>query len=156
MTLLAKFASFQTGFPGGTIVKDLLLMQEIWGQSKESGRPREGQQPTPRELLPGKSLGQRSLTGYLGSQRVGHHLATEHDGQSKVVNSFAALWWSFICLRGDSLAGTPDISWSFQMPFPANKGALSNIVTMITNSQRFPSPLLGPSPKKPFVLAGFL
>ena len=88
MTLLAKFASFQTGFPGGTIVKDHLLMQRYgvnpWVRKTPWRRP---WQPTPI-FLPGKSLGQRSLTGYLGSQRVGHDLATERDGQSKSCEQF--------------------------------------------------------------------
>ena len=33
-------------------------------------------QPTP-VFLPGKTHGQRSLAGYMGSQRIGHYLSTK-------------------------------------------------------------------------------
>ena len=57
-----------SGLPGSSVVKNLLLMQEIQKtqvRSLGSGRfpGRRKWQPTP-EFLPGKSHGQRSLAGY--------------------------------------------------------------------------------------------
>ena len=76
------------GFPPGSGVKNLLAVQE-------SGRShgfdpwvgkipwRRNWQPTP-VFLPGESHGQRSLMGYIqsmGSQRVGHDLASKQQQQ---------------------------------------------------------------------------
>ena len=41
MTLLTKFAPFQIGFPGGTIVKDPAANAEIWVQSVSQEDPLE-------------------------------------------------------------------------------------------------------------------
>jgi len=55
---------FYWGFPGGSVIKNLLLMQEMCVQSLGQGDPwRREWQPTPG-VLPGKSHGQRSLVGY--------------------------------------------------------------------------------------------
>ena len=146
MTLLAKFASFQTGFPGGTIVKDHLLMQRYgvnpWVRKTPWRRP---WQPTPI-FLPGKSLGQRSLTGYLGSQRVGHNLATEHDGQSKSCEQFRCSLVKFpLSERWDFV--DPDISfWSFQMLFSQLR--FCQIRYQGSSILRFPSHSLYFSPEK--------
>ena len=52
------------GFPGGSVVKNQSAKQEIWVQSLGQEDPLEKKmQPTP-VFLPGKSHGQRSLTGY--------------------------------------------------------------------------------------------
>ena len=63
--------------PVAQMVKNPPAMWETWVQSLGWRRAR---QPTP-VFLPGESHGQRSLVGYvwsMGSQRVGHNLATEH------------------------------------------------------------------------------
>ena len=52
------------GFPGGSVIKNLPAMQEIWVRSLVWKVPwRRTWQPTP-VLLPGESHGQRSLAGY--------------------------------------------------------------------------------------------
>ena len=63
------------GFPGGSVVKNLLAMQEV---QRRGFHPwvrkipwRRAWQPTP-VFLPGESHGQRSLYGSIGAQRVGH------------------------------------------------------------------------------------
>ena len=67
------------GFPGGSVVKNLLVKQETWFnpwiQTIAWGRKL---QPTP-VFLPGKSHGRRSLMGYrpLGHKRVRHNLGTK-------------------------------------------------------------------------------
>ena len=50
------------GFPGGSVVKNLPVMQETWIQSLGQEDPLENWQPIP-VLLPRKSHGQRSLVG---------------------------------------------------------------------------------------------
>ena len=50
------------GFPGGSVVKNLPVMQETWIQSLGQVDPLENWQPIP-VLLPRKSHGQRSLVG---------------------------------------------------------------------------------------------
>ena len=67
------------GFPGGSVVKNRLPIQEKWvrslGWEDPLGRKR---QPAP-VFLPGKSHAQRSLEGYSpwGCKRVRHDLATK-------------------------------------------------------------------------------
>ena len=64
------------GFPGGSVVKNLPVMQEVqenpvqslgWEDSLE-------EEMVTRSSLPGESHGQRSLVGYspIGSQKVRH------------------------------------------------------------------------------------
>ena len=53
-----------TCFPGGSVVKNLLAMQEPWVQSLGQKDALEEEMATHSSILPGKSHGQRSLTGY--------------------------------------------------------------------------------------------
>ena len=69
------------GFPGGSVVKNPLAMQETWVRSLGQEDPwRRKWQPTP-VFLPGKSHGHRSLAGYSpwGHKTVGHDLATNNN-----------------------------------------------------------------------------
>ena len=55
------------GFPGGSVVKNLLAMQEpqeMWVRSLGCENPLEKERATPPVFFPGKSHGQRSLEGY--------------------------------------------------------------------------------------------
>ena len=63
---------------GGSVVKNLLVMQEMWVGSLGWKDPwRRKWQPTPVSLL-GKSHGQRSLAGYMTwSCKVGYNLVTK-------------------------------------------------------------------------------
>ena len=67
------------GFPGGSAVKNLPTMQEIWVQFLGLEDYLEKEIPTP-VFLPEKSHGQRGLMGYSPwcHKRVGHDLATTH------------------------------------------------------------------------------
>jgi len=57
-------AHTSTGFAGGSVVKNLPVMQETWVQSLGGKIPwRRAWQPSPA-LLPGESHGQRNLVGY--------------------------------------------------------------------------------------------
>ena len=61
------------GFPGGSVVKKLPVMQEIWVQSLDQKDPWiSNWQPTP-VFLPGKSHGQRNLA------EIVHGAARESD-----------------------------------------------------------------------------
>ena len=52
-------------------------MKEMWIQTLGQEDPLEKKmQPTP-VFLPGESHGQKSLVGYMGSQRTRHDLATK-------------------------------------------------------------------------------
>ena len=59
--------TLKPGFPGGSVVKNLLAIQETqetWVRSLGiEDNPEKGMQPTP-VFLPEKSNGQRSLAGY--------------------------------------------------------------------------------------------
>ena len=52
------------GFPGGSVIKNCLLMKETCVQSLVGKDPLEKEMATTPVLLPGKSHGQRSLVGY--------------------------------------------------------------------------------------------
>ena len=53
------------GFLGGSVVKNLPIMQEMWVQSLHQEGPLEEEMATHSSILvPGKSHGQMSLTGY--------------------------------------------------------------------------------------------
>ena len=52
-------------------------MQEVQGQSLGREDPLEKEWRLTPVFLPGKSHGQRSLVGSMGSQRVRHNLATK-------------------------------------------------------------------------------
>ena len=69
---------FILGFPGSSLVKNWPAMQETWVPWVRKSPWRRKWQPTP-VFLPGKSCGQRSLTGYspCGHERVKHDLVTE-------------------------------------------------------------------------------
>ena len=64
LTLLCKFSYLIVGFPGGAVVKNLPVMQEMlvtflgWEDTLK-----KEWEPTP-VFLPGKSHGQRSLVSY--------------------------------------------------------------------------------------------
>ena len=63
------------GFSGGSVVKNLPVMQEMW-----VGRiPRRGKWQLTPVFLPGKFYGQRSLVGYSpwGLKKVRHDLVTK-------------------------------------------------------------------------------
>ena len=63
------------------MVKNLLSVQEIWVLSLGRKYPLGGNGSPLPVFLPGTSHGQRSLVGsqaFMGSQRVGYDLATEH------------------------------------------------------------------------------
>ena len=71
------------GFPGGSGVKNLRHRFDLWVRTILWRR----KQATTSVFLPGKSHGQRSLAGYIqsmGSQRVGHYLATKQQQYSIV------------------------------------------------------------------------
>ena len=72
------------GFPSGSVVKNLLLMQEMQVYPWIRNIPwRRNWQPTP-VFLPGKSHGQRSLAGYSswGSKKVRDDLVTTQQQRS--------------------------------------------------------------------------
>ena len=73
--VLAFLKSVNWGFPSGSVVKNLPVMQETWAEKIPWRRK---WQPTP-VFLPGKSHGQRSLAGYSpwGHRRVAHDLVTK-------------------------------------------------------------------------------
>ena len=52
------------GFPGGTVVKNLLAMQGIWVRSLGWEDLLEEEMATHSSLLAGKSHGQSTLVGY--------------------------------------------------------------------------------------------
>ena len=58
-------------------VKNPPAMQETWVQSLLWEDPLEKEMQTTPLLLPGESHGQKSLVGYMGSQRIGHDLVTK-------------------------------------------------------------------------------
>ena len=63
--LLFLIVMVSIGFLGGSVVKNLLAMHEMWVQSLGWEDPwRRKWQPTP-VFLPGESHGQRSLEGYV-------------------------------------------------------------------------------------------
>jgi len=51
------------GFPGGSAVKNLPAMQEMWIGSPNQEAPLEEDTATHSSILPGESHGQRSLAG---------------------------------------------------------------------------------------------
>ena len=52
------------GFPGGTVIKTLLAMQESQVQSQSGDDSLEKETAIYSSILPGESHGQRSLAGY--------------------------------------------------------------------------------------------
>ena len=72
-------------FPGGSVIKNLPAIQEMWVRSlgREGSLERQWQ-PTP-VFLPGESHGQRILVRYStrGRTRVGHNLGTKQKQQQK-------------------------------------------------------------------------
>ena len=82
------------GFPGGSVVKNLLANAGDWSLISGSGRfPGEGNgNPTPISL-PGKSHGQKSLEGYSswGLKRVGCNLATKQQADSSLLQQLKRL-----------------------------------------------------------------
>ena len=78
------------GFPGGSVVKNPLPMQEMQVQSLGWEGPRRRKRPSISVFLPGKSHGQRSLVGYSpwGRERVGCNLATKQlSNTDRLLNS---------------------------------------------------------------------
>ena len=78
-----KQSSIHTGFPGVSIVKNCLPLQETqetWVQSLSWEDPLEEEMAAHSSILARRIHGQRSLEGYslMGLQRVRHELATEH------------------------------------------------------------------------------
>ena len=61
------------GFPGGSYGKESPAMQGAWVQSLGREDALEEGMGTQSPFLPGESHGQRSLAGYVRSQRVGHN-----------------------------------------------------------------------------------
>ena len=59
--VLRACESYQEGFPGGSLVKNLPPQQETWVQSLGREDPLEEEMATHPVFLPGKSHGQRSL-----------------------------------------------------------------------------------------------
>ena len=55
---------FKKGFPGGSVVKNPLAMQEMWVPSLGQEDPREEGMAFTPVYLPGESHGQRTLVGY--------------------------------------------------------------------------------------------
>ena len=52
------------GFPGSSVVKNVLAMQETWVRSLGQEDPLEQEMATHSRILAGKFHGQRSLAGY--------------------------------------------------------------------------------------------
>ena len=52
------------GFPGGSVVKNVLAMQETWVRFLGQEDPLEQEMATHSRILAGKFHGQRSLAGY--------------------------------------------------------------------------------------------
>ena len=67
------------GFPSGSVVKNLLAMQEMHVQSLGWADPLEKEIATHPSILPEKFHGQRNVVGYRpwGHNRVGHNLVTK-------------------------------------------------------------------------------
>ena len=66
------------GFPGGSAVKALPVMQEMWVRSLGWEGPLEKEMVIHSSILPGKFHGQRSLVGYSPwGCKVRHDLATK-------------------------------------------------------------------------------
>ena len=67
------------GFPGGSVVNNLPTVQEMQVQSLDWEDPLEKEMANTPVFLPGKSYGQRSLTGYSpqSHKRIRHDLVTK-------------------------------------------------------------------------------
>ena len=69
-------------FPGGSVVKNLPAMQEMWIPSLGQEDPLEKQQqPTPDSCLETAWTEEPGMLQSMGSQRVGHDLATKQKQQ---------------------------------------------------------------------------
>ena len=79
--ILNKTYQTSGGFPGGSVVKNLLPMQETWVQSLRWEDPLEEEMTTYSSIL-AWVIPRTEEPGWLqsmGSQRVGHNWATEHE-----------------------------------------------------------------------------